>query len=62
LGKKGGLSDFTAHELEILKKTYNQSTRISKPLIKEAFARALKPELTYIIAQIKTLIKNKENT
>jgi transposase InsO family protein len=61
LGKKGGLSDFTSHDLETLKKTYNQSTRISKPLIKEAFSRALKPELTYIIAQIKTLIKNKEN-
>jgi transposase InsO family protein len=61
LGKKGGLSDFTAHELETLKKTYNQSTQISNPLIKEAFARAFKPELTYIIAEIKTLIKNKEN-
>jgi len=56
------LSDFTAHELENLKKTYNQSTQITKPLIKEAFSRALKPELSYIIAQIKTLIKNKENT
>ena len=61
LGKKGGLSNFTNHELESLKKTYNQSTQISKSLIKEAFARAFKPELSYIIAQIKTLIKNKEN-
>jgi hypothetical protein len=61
LGKKGGLSDFTARELESLKKTYNQSTQITKPLIKEAFSRALKPELSYIIAQIKMLIKNKEN-
>jgi hypothetical protein len=61
LGKKGGLSDFTAHELETLKKTFNQSTQITKPLIKEAFARALKPELPYVIAEIKTLIKNKEN-
>jgi transposase InsO family protein len=61
LGKKGGLSDFTAQELETLKKTYNQSTQISKPLTKEAFSRTLKPELTYVIAEIKTLIKNKEN-
>jgi putative transposase len=61
LGKKGGLSDFTAHELESLKKTYNQSTQITKPLIKEAFARAPKPELPYIIFELKTLIQKKEN-
>jgi transposase InsO family protein len=61
LGKKGGLSAFAAHELESLKKTYNQSTQISKPLIKEAFTQALKPELPYIIFEIKTLIKKKEN-
>lgn len=61
LDKKGGLSDFTAHELESLKKTYNQSTQINKPLIKEAFARARKPELPYILFELKTLIKKKEN-
>ena len=60
LGKKGGLSDFTAHELESLKKLYNQSILISKPLVKTAIQQALKPELPYVIFQIKNLIK-KEN-
>ena len=60
IGKKGGLSDFTAHELESLKKLYNQSILISKPLVKTAIQQALKPELPYVIFQIKNLIK-KEN-
>ena len=60
LGKKGGLSDFSASELEHLKKLYNQSTQISKHLVKEAFEQAAKPELPYIIYELKILIK-KEN-
>lgn len=60
LGKKGSLSDFAAHELESLKKTYNQSAKITKPMILEAFAKALKPALPYILSELKTLIKIKE--
>lgn len=60
LGKKGGLSDFTANELEHLKKLYNQSAQISKQIVKKAFAQAARPELPYIIFELKTLIK-KEN-
>jgi hypothetical protein len=60
LDKKGGLSDFSASELEHLKKLYNQSTQISKHLVKEAFEKAAKPELPYIIYELKILIK-KEN-
>jgi transposase InsO family protein len=60
LGKKGGLSDFTASELEGLKKLYNQSTQISKHLVKKAFEQAARPQLPYIIFELKTLIK-KEN-
>lgn len=57
LGKKGGLSDFTSSELESLKKLYNQSTLISKHLVKKAFEQAARPQLPYIIFEIKTLIK-----
>jgi hypothetical protein len=60
LGKKGGLSDFTAQDLESLKKLYNQSILISKPMVKKALQQALKPELPYVIFELKNLIK-KEN-
>jgi transposase InsO family protein len=60
LGKTGGLSDFTADELERLKKLYNQSTQISRHLVKQAFEQAQRPELPYIIFELKTLI-TKEN-
>lgn len=57
LGFKGGLSAFSSMELENLKKTYNLSTNINKSLVKQAFEKADKPLLAYILFQIKTLIK-----
>lgn len=57
LGMKGGLSAFSSMELENLKKTYNQNTNINKSLVKQAFERADKPLLPYILYQLKTLIK-----
>ncbi len=37
-------------DLETLKKTYNQSTNINKSLVKQAFERADKPLLAYILS------------
>ncbi len=57
LGRKGGLTDFTAAELETLKKTYNQSRSINVQMVKQAFEKAAHPTLLYVILELKKLIK-----
>jgi len=57
LGKKAGLADLSAGELEALKKVYNQSTSINRRMVKEAFEKARHPSLFYIIAELKQLIR-----
>ncbi len=59
-GKKGGLGAFSAHELEILKKTYNQSTKINKNLVKMAVEKASKKTIVHFVYQLKILISKKE--
>jgi len=57
LGKKAGLADLSAGELEALKKVYNQSTSINRRMTKEAFEKARHPSVFYIIAELKQLIR-----
>jgi len=61
LGKQGGLTAFTADELEKIKKAYNQSTAITKPLLKQAVENAHVKAIPYVIYELQLLIK-KENT
>jgi len=57
LGLKGGLSAFTAEEIEKLKKTFNQSTAINKQMLKIAFERATDKKLPFVCHELKLLIK-----
>jgi len=57
MGKKAGLADLSAGELEALKKVYNQSAAIDRNMLKKAFEKALYPTVTYIILELKTLIR-----
>ena len=57
LGLKGGLSAFNAEEIEKLKKTFNQSTAISKQMLKTAYERANQKKLPFICHELKLLIK-----
>jgi hypothetical protein len=57
MGKKSGLADLCAGELESLKKVYNQSTTINRNMLKQAFEKALHPTIPYIIRELKQLIK-----
>jgi hypothetical protein len=43
MGKKAGLADLSAGELESLKKLYNQSLSINRQMLKTAFENALYP-------------------
>lgn len=61
LGKKAGLADLSAGELEALKKVYNQSTSINRRMVKEAFEKARHPSVFYIIAELKQLIGKEKN-
>lgn len=60
LGKKGGLSAFNAQELEKLKKVYNHDTSLNKKTLKLAFEKAPHPSMTYVIHELKRLLKQKE--
>jgi putative transposase len=57
MGKKAGLADLSAGELESLKKLYNQSLSINRKMLKEAFENALYPTVPYIIRELKLLIQ-----
>ena len=57
MGKKAGLADLSAGELESLKKVYNQSRSIDGHWVKKAFENTLYPKLPYIIVELKQLIR-----
>jgi transposase InsO family protein len=57
MGKKAGLTDLSAGELEALKKVYNQSLAINRQILKRAFEKALYPTVPYIIRELKQLIR-----
>jgi hypothetical protein len=61
LGNKGGLSSFSTDELEILKKTYNLSGRISKNMVKQAVDKAREKTFPYIVFELKNLLNQKED-
>ena len=61
MGKKAGLADLSAGQLEALKKTYNQSRSINRNMLKAAFEKALYPTVPYIIRELKLLIQKEEN-
>jgi transposase InsO family protein len=61
MGKKAGLADLSAGQLEALKKTYNQSRSINRKMLKAAFEKALYPTVPYIIRELKLLIQKEKN-
>lgn len=61
LGRKAGLADLTAGELETLKKAYNQSRSINRNMVKQAFEMALYPTVPYVIRELKHLIQKEVN-
>jgi hypothetical protein len=61
MGKKAGLADLSAGELEALKKVYNQSLTVNRHMLKAAFEKAPYKTVPYVIAELKQLIK-KEKT
>jgi len=54
---EGGISGFCAHELEMLKKTYNHTTRIDRGLLKQAFEQAPDRSIPGILTTLKHLTK-----
>jgi len=57
MGRKAGLADLTAEELESLKKVYNQSLLINRQMVKHAFEKAFYKSVPYIVLELKHLIK-----
>jgi hypothetical protein len=61
MGRKAGLADLTAGELESLKKVYNQSLAINRHLVKTAFEKAPYPTVPYVVRELKYLIQKEKN-
>jgi hypothetical protein len=61
MGRKAGLADITAGELESLKKVYNQSLAINRHLVKTAFEKAPYPTVPYVVRELKYLIQKEKN-
>lgn len=57
MGRKGELTAFSADELELLKKTYNQSAMIHKQMVEQAIAKAPSPSVPNIIRELKEIIR-----
>jgi len=61
MGRKAGLADLSAGELESLKKVYNQSLSINRHMVKTAFEMAPYPTVPYVIRELKQLIQKEKN-
>jgi len=61
MGRKAGLADLSAGELESLKKVYNQSLAVNRHMVKTAFEKAPYPTVSYVIRELKQLIKKEKN-
>ena len=61
MGKKAGLADLSAGELESLKKVYNQSLSVNRHMVKTAFEKAPYPTVSYVIRELKYLIRKEKN-
>jgi transposase InsO family protein len=61
MGRKAGLADLSAEELESLKKTYNQSLSITRNMLKTAFEKAPYKTVPYVIRELKLLIQKEKN-
>jgi len=60
LGKQEGLSAFTAQELEILKKFYNQHANLTESLLTQIFSRIRNKSLPYLIHELKQILQRKD--
>ena len=60
MGQKGALGAFNAHELELLKKTYNRIPHINEPLLIDAFTAASEKTVLQVIYQLQILKNTKE--
>jgi len=60
MGKKGGLTDFTADEFETLKKIYDKYEKINEPRLKQAFEKAEVKNIAHVAHQLKQIFSKGE--
>ena len=61
MGRKSGLADLSTEELEMLKKVYNQSVKINRQMVKDAFANTPYATVPYVVRELKILIQKDKN-
>jgi len=57
MGRRGGLSAFSSAELETLQKFYNQHSVIHRKMVEEAFSKARRPTVPYVVWELKLILK-----
>jgi len=60
LGKQEGLSAFTAQELEILKKFYNQHANLTESVLTQIFSQTRNKSLPYLVHELKQILQRKD--
>jgi transposase InsO family protein len=61
MGRKGGVSNFTTKEYEMLKKIYNKRFDLNENMLTEAFLRACSKTVPNIVYEIQIFKNRKEN-
>lgn len=60
LGRKGGLSAFSANDYEVLKKAYNRMAKLNASILTEAFERSRAKSISEILYECQQLIQERK--
>jgi hypothetical protein len=61
LGRRGGLSGLTAHEMDILADFHVRHDRLNERLLREAFSQAESPTIPEILFQLQSLLHERHD-
>jgi hypothetical protein len=57
MGRRGGLSGFSSEEIETLQKLYSRHSSIHRKMVEEAFLKAKRPTVPYVVFELKLILK-----
>ena len=57
MGRRGGLSGFSSEEIETLQKLYSRHSGIHRKMVEEAFLKAKRPTVPYVVFELKLILK-----
>jgi hypothetical protein len=61
LGRRGGVSAFSTHELELLSQVHNHHPRITRRLLEDAFEQADPKTMVVIVFHLQNLLQERND-